>query len=75
MMEMIYLEVTGLHCPNCPGKIERAISKLNGVEEIKVNSEGDGFVSFSNRLITFQQIQERIQKMGFQTSVIQNSSK
>ncbi|WP_010098785.1 heavy-metal-associated domain-containing protein [Ornithinibacillus scapharcae] len=73
MVEKIYLEITGLHCPNCPGKIERAISKFNGVKDISVDSSGNGFVSFSSQLITFTEIQEKIQKMGFETKIKQNS--
>ncbi|WP_010649859.1 heavy-metal-associated domain-containing protein [Oceanobacillus massiliensis] len=67
MDESVYLDIKGMHCPNCPAKIERSVSKLAGVTHIKVNYEdGNGNVTFNNSLTEITEIIRRINKMGFE---------
>lgn len=35
-MEMIY-KITGLDCPNCTARIEKVISKIDGVKSASIN--------------------------------------
>lgn len=67
MSETIYLEVKGMHCPDCPAKIERTVNKMNGVIEIKVDYETEkGFVKFDSQLTSISDIINKIGKMGFE---------
>nr|WP_106781053.1 heavy metal-associated domain-containing protein [Lysinibacillus timonensis] len=70
MNETVYLDVKELHCPDCPQKVEKAVSKLDGVSEIKVDYDTEsGIVSFDNSLTSITDIINRINKMGFKASI------
>lgn len=72
MMETVYLDVLDMHCSNCPAKIEKAILKLEGVTEAKVNwNEENGFVTFNQNVTGITDIIERINKMGFKAKECQ----
>jgi copper chaperone CopZ len=63
----IYLEIKGMHCPNCPAKIERSLTKLDGVRHVEVNYEQeDGYVTINTNKLECAQIINRISKMGFE---------
>ncbi|MFB4168257.1 cation transporter [Virgibacillus sp. JSM 102003] len=76
MNEVVYLDVKGMHCPDCPAKVERAISKMDGVTEVKVNLETEnGCVMFNNNLTGVSDIIKRIDNMGFEAKVVQANTK
>ena len=67
MNETIYLEVKGMHCKDCPKKVERSLTKLEGVSEVKVYYETEnGCVTFNKDLVSISDIINRIGKMGFE---------
>lgn len=67
MNETINFEIKGLHCPDCPAKIERAVFKLDGVRDIQVNyTHHNGHVTFNKDVTGFSHIIERINKLGFE---------
>lgn len=73
MIETIYMSIEGMHCINCPIKIENAISKMNGVIEIDVNWENQkGCVTFDRDQVTTKDMMDRIYKMGFEAKEIQH---
>lgn len=66
MIETAYIDIKGMHCINCPIKIEKVFSKKAGVIEIDVNWKSEkGCISFDTDLITITDIVEKIRKMGF----------
>ncbi|WP_042150115.1 heavy-metal-associated domain-containing protein [Paucisalibacillus sp. EB02] len=70
MNETIYLEVIGMHCQDCPKKVERSVSKLDGVSQVKVNYETEnGYVTYNKELTDISDIMHRINKMGFEAKV------
>lgn len=72
MIETVYLDIKGMHCINCPIKIEKALSKINGVIEMDVNWESEkGYVTFDTNLISLTDILDRIHEMGFQAREVQ----
>ena len=72
MIETVYVDIKGMHCINCPIKIEKAFSKIKGVIEIDVNWESEkGCVTFDSNLITITDILDRIHRMGFQAKEVQ----
>lgn len=74
MNEVMQLDIIGMHCPDCPAKIERAILKFDGVAQVKINYQTeDGYVKFDNRFVSNIDIINRINKMGFETKNVQRS--
>lgn len=35
------LKVTGMHCPKCTGRVEKAVGALAGVEQVSADFEAD----------------------------------
>ncbi|MFD1039385.1 heavy-metal-associated domain-containing protein [Virgibacillus byunsanensis] len=75
MNEIVYLDVKGMHCPDCPTKIEREISKMDGVTQIKVNLETEnGCVTLNSNLTDISDIINKINKMGFEAKNVQSNT-
>ncbi|MFD1849726.1 heavy-metal-associated domain-containing protein [Oceanobacillus bengalensis] len=67
MKEMVYLDIKGMHCPNCPKKVEKSVSKLGGVCHVNVDYETEkASVTFVKELTSITDIIKRINKMGFE---------
>lgn len=72
MKETVYLDIKGMHCTKCPTKVERSLSKLNGIHEVKVDYETEkGCVIFDNQSVNIQEIKSRISKMGFEAEQVE----
>nr|MCR5011841.1 HAD-IC family P-type ATPase [Lachnospiraceae bacterium] len=58
--------VTGMSCANCVSNVERAVSKINGVEEVSVNLiEELMMVSYDESLTGESEIMEAVKKAGY----------
>lgn len=67
MDKTVYLTVKGMHCPDCPTKIEKGISKMDGVTQIKVDLETEeGCVKYNSHLTDISDIVNEIREMGFE---------
>ena len=40
-MEEITLKVTGMHCPKCDARVEKAVGAIAGVESVRADHESD----------------------------------
>lgn len=40
-METVVLKVTGMHCPKCDARVEKAAGAVEGVASVKANHEAD----------------------------------
>lgn len=73
MVRTVYMDIKGMHCINCPIKVEKAISKMDGVIEIDVNWENQkGCVTFEQDRVTVSDMIDRIYKMGFMAKEVQH---
>lgn len=64
-----------MHCPDCPKKVERSLTKLNGVTEVNVNYQTEsGNVTFHNQVTNIAEIINRINKMGFEAKLVRSES-
>lgn len=73
-MKKIQLKVIGMTCAACSGRIERVISKLDGINEISVNLTTEvAEVDFDQNIITIDEIISKIQKLGFDAEVYDES--
>lgn len=70
MKETLFLEVKGMHCPDCPAKVERSLAKLDGVTEVKINFDNEnGYVVYNPGLASTSDIINTINKMGFAAKI------
>ncbi len=59
--------VKGMHCASCSARIERAVGAMDGVKSVSVNLAGESMdVEFDPRVLSFEEIGERIKKLGFE---------
>ncbi|WP_077325108.1 cation transporter [Virgibacillus siamensis] len=76
MNRVVYLDIKGMHCPNCPAKVERAVLKMDGVSQINVSWEREnGCVSYDQHTTAITEIIDRVEKMGFKASIVQDGIK
>jgi Cu+-exporting ATPase len=65
-LEKVTLGVTGMTCAACSTRIEKVLSKMEGVEQAGVNLASEkANVSFDPGKVSIDQIIERIQKAGY----------
>lgn len=68
------IKIGGMTCAACASRIEKAIKKLNGVENAAVNLATESLtVEFDNQNILLSQITESIEKLGY--NVIEEKTK
>lgn len=65
-IETTHLDVEGMHCAACATRIERVVSRMDGVEQISVNLATEtGRVTFDKNKTTITAIIEHIHRIGF----------
>lgn len=75
MNETNYLDVKGMHCPDCPTKIEKAVLEMDGVAEVSVDLATEkGSVTFNRNLTGISEIIGRIHNVGFEAKKVQNNA-
>lgn len=68
--ETVQISIKGMTCQNCVDSITSAVTKLPGVQACDVSLEQEtAIVDFSSGALTAEQIQERIQRLGFEASI------
>lgn len=73
-MKTIQLKVIGMTCAACSGRIERVIAKTDGIEEINVNLTTEvANVNFFPDIIAVEDIIAKIQKLGFDAEIYDES--
>jgi Cu+-exporting ATPase len=66
IMEKITLPIKGMHCASCASTIQKAISKVEGVDSIKVNFGTEkAEIEYDKDKTTVEQMSERIQPFGY----------
>ncbi|WP_041701316.1 heavy metal translocating P-type ATPase [Gottschalkia acidurici] len=65
-MRKVNLSIQGMTCAACSNRVEKVISKLDGVKQASVNlTLNKGTVEFIEGEVTLQQIIEAVKKAGF----------
>lgn len=68
-----YFDVDGMYCSKCAMRIEKVVSKLDGVNDIQVNLAMErGKVTFNSKEISLPDIVQTINKIGFKARSIIN---
>ena len=62
--------VSGMHCAACATRIERTLSKLDGVEEVSVNLAAETMdLSWDRHKLAPEEIEARVKELGFSTDL------
>lgn len=62
------IRVKNIHCESCAKRIEKKLSKINGIYKIKVNiKNGKVYISFDPAKTSLDEIIKEIEKMGYET--------
>ncbi|MBU0998880.1 heavy metal translocating P-type ATPase [Patescibacteria group bacterium] len=65
MKKEIY-RIKGMHCASCASIIEKTIKKINGVEDVSVNSGMENVkVSFDDSQTNFNQFNKKLEPLGY----------
>ncbi|MGM1045574.1 MAG: heavy metal translocating P-type ATPase [Bacillota bacterium] len=67
-MKKTTLQLTGMTCAACANRIEKGLSKMEGVQEANVNFALErAAVTFDPKVVNVQQMEEKIEKLGYGT--------
>lgn len=74
MEETSYIDIKGIHCAACTTRIEKAVSKIDGVTNISVNLTTEkGLVSFNKNRTSITDIINKINNIGFEAEKVSNN--
>lgn len=69
-MKKELLDITGMSCSACSSRIEKVVSRMQGVESISVNLlTNNAHITFDESIVDAAAIIARIEKLGFGASV------
>ncbi|ETI67234.1 heavy metal translocating P-type ATPase [Neobacillus vireti] len=75
MVETAHIEVRGMHCAACTSRIERSVSKIDGVTDIIINLTTErGRISFHKNRTSMSEIIDKINKIGFEAKEISKTT-
>lgn len=75
-MKKDVLEISGITCQACVAKIERKVSRMEGVEEANVNlATGVGSFSYDPQKVKLQEIIQVIDKLGYSGKIPQKEDR
>lgn len=73
MTQTSEINIRGMYCSACSSRIEKVVSKIDGVTDISVNLTTEtGRVTYSRSKTCMKDIIERINKIGFQATNAKN---
>jgi len=72
----IDLDITGMSCASCVGRVEKALSAVDGVEEAVVNfATSRAHVRFFKQAVTVRQLQDAVAKAGYEAHPVAESGR
>jgi copper chaperone len=70
-MQTYQFSVDGMTCGGCVGSVQRAIGKLDGVEQVDVTLQpGSATVQANPAKVTAAQIQSTLAELGFEAQLL-----
>lgn len=62
-----FLHIDGMHCANCVNRIEKSVTKMEGVLNVQVNgTTNKGKIIFDENEMSLEHVIKRIDSLGFQ---------
>ena len=68
MSEQIQLNISGMSCASCVGRIEKALAKVAGVEQVSVNLASET-ATISGLSVSAELLMAAVEKAGYQASL------
>lgn len=69
-MKKELFDITGMTCSACSARVEKGVSKLDGIQEVSVNLLKNSMsVSFDENMLKTSQIVEKVEKIGYGASL------
>lgn len=68
MSEQIQLNISGMSCASCVGRLEKALTRVNGVQQVSVNLASETATVHGQSFIP-QQLIAAVEKAGYQASL------
>lgn len=65
----VVLDVQGMHCGNCSGKVQKALSDLGVTYALVSHERGEAVVRFTPGTVTEEQLVETVTALGYQASL------
>ncbi|RKD26057.1 copper-translocating P-type ATPase [Ammoniphilus oxalaticus] len=70
MKETDQIQISGMHCAACATRIERIVSKMDGVQGVQVNLTTEkGRITFDKQVVSIQDVIQKIMSIGFKASI------
>ena len=65
-MEKAIIKITGMHCASCANTIEKAVKKIEGVQDVVVNFAAEKIlVDYDETKLNKREIEEAIERVGY----------
>lgn len=74
MSEQIQLNINGMSCASCVGRIEKALAKVTGVEQVSVNLASET-ATVSGLSVSTDLLLAAVEKAGYQASLPEKRSR
>ncbi|MCM3633454.1 MULTISPECIES: heavy-metal-associated domain-containing protein [Paenibacillus] len=73
-MKKAVMQLEALTCPSCIKKIEGALSKMSGVDDVKcLFNASKAKVDFDDSKVTADQLKETVEKLGYEVLTIKTN--
>ena len=70
IFQVVYLEISGMHCSSCAGLIEKSLLKTRGVLEANVNfATSKARIKFDTKLTTPENLVEAVKSAGYKAEI------
>jgi len=70
-MKRIVFEISGMHCTNCAGTIEKSVRKVKGVKSAAVNFAADSAqVEFDEKRTSVDELKKAVQDAGYEAEEV-----
>ena len=64
-MKKIILNIEGIECSGCENRIQNAVSKIEGIENVIANHEDVTLIINAKENVNENEIKEKIEDLGF----------
>lgn len=68
-IKKVEIKVAGMACAGCSGAVEKALSKLDGVKEARVDlAKKTAFVEYDSEKLTLENLKKAVEGAGYKVA-------
>ena len=69
-MKKVKLNIAGMTCNHCVGRVETALSELEGVERVKINLKKESAkINYDEKLKKIDDLKKAVEEAGYQAEL------